>query len=729
MEHSAHKTMLVLCNLVLVLTTVLFALGYSTNVRIEQEQMEQDAFCATVESMKQISTRYLETELDAAQDWAAYIQQEQMSMDEALTYLRAVINRKDRAAHIVDMETFAARTTNERPDGDTIGCYQTYLKEDSQTARIFISDMRRMFTTSGHIGVLGKYKIEESQIYAISVGTRVNLRMEDGESRPFLLLRVISVESMKQMWLFPIEYTSAEIGLVNRNGDYVIQSASMRAANFIEFIRSYNFAEDYNGVEALLQQLRTTDSGLLEYKNSKGEVCYWYYSAFADNENLDIMGYIPEKDLHRQHNNWSIVLVTCGMLLLLGLLDGAYVLSINRALRETAVLAEQASVAKTQFLSSMSHDIRTPMNVVLGMTELAKKRVNDPAYVSECLDKITNSGSHLLTLINDILDISKVESGRIQLNPAVFSLAGLLSELENIVQAQAEGRKIHFQFQQELFAWPYLVGDSLRLSQVYLNLLTNAVKYTEPGGDVRLRVQEKPLPKTDGAERVMLVCTVSDNGLGMSEDFQRTMYDSFSRATDSRIDKIQGTGLGLYIVKRMVELMQGTIDCESQLGEGTTFTVRIPLQAAESPSVPSTQDEETEELRDLAGLHLLAAEDNDLNWEILQALLAEYGISCDRAENGQDCVEQLEAAPLGTYDLVLMDVQMPVLNGRDAARRIRQSNRADLRAIPIAAMTADAFAEDVQACLDAGMDAHLAKPIELKKVVAVLHRLCRQKRE
>ena len=219
----------------------------------------------------------------------------------------------------------------------------------------------------------------------------------------------------------------------------------MRAANFIEFIRSYNFAEDYNGVEALSQQLRTTDSGLLEYKNSKGEDCYWHYSAFADNENLDIMGYIPKNDLHRQHNNWSIVLVTCGMLLLLGLIDGAYVLSINRALRETAVLVEQASVAKTQFLSSMSHDIRTPMNVVLGMTELARKRVNDPAYVLECLDKITSSGSHLLTLINDILDISKVESGRIQLNPAVFSPAELLSELENIVQAQAERRKIHFQ--------------------------------------------------------------------------------------------------------------------------------------------------------------------------------------------------------------------------------------------------------------------------------------------
>ena len=716
-QERTAKILLIFCNVILMLAVIFFAVIYSAEVRADQEQTERDNFCNTVETMKQISTRYLSTELDDAKDWAAYIQHENMNEDEALAYLRAVNTRTDRLAHLVDPDTFEARSTYLRKDGDEIETYRKFAEENSKANARILENMRRLY--AGQPAVVGRYRVAETQMTVISVGTRVNLRQEDGSTKGYLLLRVIPVESIKKVWLFPTDYSTAEIGLITTGCDYVIPSASMRSENFLEFIRGYNYMDDYNGADVLRTQLAETSSGLMEYRDSRGVECYWYYSALDGYEGLDIMGYIPKSALTGGQNSWPIVLLISGTLLMLAVIDGAYLMSINRQLRETAALAEQASQAKTQFLSSMSHDIRTPLNAVLGMTELAKKRVDDAPYVQECLNKITVSGSHLLTLINDVLDISKVESGKTVLNPAPFAVEELVASMESITRSQADGHGLTFAVELHDVDARCLVGDKLRLSQVYLNLLNNAVKYTPAGGSVKLEVFERPLEE----ETAELVCIVSDNGMGMSEEFQRTMYDSFSRASDSRIDKTQGTGLGLAIVKRMVELMGGTIECQSALNEGTTFTVRIPLPTADPDSVPRAVDPASPAAGDLEGTRVLIAEDNDLNWEIIQTMLSDHGLRCDRAEDGRVCVEMLEDSVPGTYDLVLMDVQMPVLDGREAARRIRQSRRADLRSIPIAAMTADAFAEDVQACLDAGMDAHLAKPVDIEKVLTTIRQL------
>ena len=725
-ENGTEKLLLVLCNAVLLLAVLFFAVEYSAKVRLDQEQTARDTFCATVETMKQLSIRYLDSEKHYVSDWVSYIEQQDMTEDEALAYLRAANSRADRYAHIVDMDTYEARSASsvDSEGNDTVDAYQRFVMSDSTNMELFVDNMQRMF--QGQNAVLGKYRIRENQTTVISVGEPVTLRMADGSHKAYLLLRAIPVDSMKKNWIFPTEYEAAEIGLITKNYDYVIQANSMRSENFIEFIRAYNFADDFNGVDAALQPIKEQTSGLLDLKNSKGQECYWYYSELDGFEGVDIVGVIPKEALYHFSSNWNMVWLISGAVLLLALIDGAYILSINRRLRATAKLAEQASEAKTQFLSSMSHDIRTPLNAVLGMTELAKKRVNEPAYVSECLNKISVSGAHLLTLINDILEISKVESGKVVLNPAAFSVEELTAGMESIIRSQAHDHGLTFTVEMGPLTHPYLVGDKLRLSQIYLNLLTNAVKYTNSGGTVKLLVREEPA--ADGAS-TELICAVQDNGIGMSEEFQKTMYESFSRAEDGRIDKIQGTGLGLAIAKRMVELMGGTIECVSRLGEGTTFTVRITLPTARAEDLPHVvHTADNGELHDLSGVRLLIAEDNDLNWEIIQAMLAEQDIQCDRAENGKLCVEQLEAAPPGRYDLVLMDIQMPVLNGRDAARRLRQSSREDLRHIPIVAMTADAFAEDVQACLEAGMDAHLSKPVEMEKVLATIRRFCRNKK-
>ena len=284
---------------------------------------------------------------------------------------------------------------------------------------------------------------------------------------------------------------------------------SMKAYNFLEFIRSYNF-ENYNEVNDLEQRLLTTDKGLMIYKNSKGEDCYWYYSAFDDNGSVDILGSIPVSVLNSHTSNWFIVFLTCGILMLLVVIDGAYILNINHKLRKTAEMAEYANQAKTRFLSSMSHDIRTPMNAVIGMTDIARKYADNPVKVRECLDKVSFASNHLLTLINDILDISKVESGNMVLNPAMFSVKELKTKLVNIVLPQIKEKKLNFIVEDEELPYEYLIADELRLNQIFINLLSNAVKYTNSGGTIRLIMQEELI--TEDSSQVCLICTISDPG-------------------------------------------------------------------------------------------------------------------------------------------------------------------------------------------------------------------------
>lgn len=522
---------------------------------------------------------------------------------------------------------------------------------------------------------------------------------------------------------------------------------------------------------------------------------------------------------------------------------------VNEQLRRAAEAEKNANDAKTQFLSAMSHDIRTPMNAIIGMVTLASKHLEDTEYVRDCLRKVTLASNHLLTLINDILDISKVESGKMTLNPVVFSLAEASMNLVNVVRTQMKSKGQELEVHVHHVSHEYVCADELRVNQIFINILTNAVKYTPEGGKIILDLKEKIPEDKDGCIR--LIYRVQDNGIGISKEGMEVMYDAFTRATDSRVNKIQGTGLGLSICKQMVDLMGGTIRCESELGIGTVFTVILDLQIAdkvmENLSFPAMQillvdddlifletasdtlqslgfmvdcvdsgkeavarvkehhergndypavivdwkmpdmdgiattrairaavgdqvpivvisaygwsdiEEEareagvnafiskpffrstvysemsrilntdtvegktdTEELPYFDGMHVLVAEDNDINWEIVQGMLELLGVTADRAENGQICMEMLTVAKKGTYNLILMDIQMPVMDGKQATREIRKSAIEHVSSIPIVAMTADAFAEDVQECLNAGMNGHMAKPIDIKVLARTL---------
>ena len=380
---------------------------------------------------------------------------------------------------------------------------------------------------------------------------------------------------------------------------------------------------------------------------------------------------------------------------------------------EALQTAENANKAKTDFLSNMSHDIRTPMNAIIGITSLIRHDAGNKAKVIEYADKIDISSQHLLGIINDVLDMSKIEAGKTVFKYSDFSILDLMQELDTIFHTQIYEKQQTLTIIKENIQHEWVNGDQVHLMQIFSNLLSNAVKYTQEGGEIQFFVEECETKSSVYAKYRFLV---SDNGMGMSADFKDTIFDAFTRAESSLTNKIQGTGLGMAITKNLVEAMGGTIDVDSELGQGSCFEVLMDLKIAEDRTVALAAQEETDEQDGniLQGMKFLCAEDNELNAEILTELLKIEGAECTICENGEEILKAFEQSAPGDYDMILMDVQMPVMNGYEATKAIRRSSHELAKTIPIIAMTANAFSEDIQHSLAAGMNAHVSKPVEMK---------------
>ena len=380
---------------------------------------------------------------------------------------------------------------------------------------------------------------------------------------------------------------------------------------------------------------------------------------------------------------------------------------------EALQTAENANKAKTDFLSNMSHDIRTPMNAIIGMTSLIRHDAGNKEKVIEYADKIDISSQHLLGIINDVLDMSKIEAGKTVFKYTDFSILDFITELNTIFHSQIDEKNQTLTIIKENIRHEWVNGDQVHLMQIFSNLVSNAVKYTQEGGKIQFLVEECETKSSVYAKYRFLV---SDNGMGMSADFKKTIFDPFTRAESSVTNKIQGTGLGMAITKNLVEAMGGTIDVESELSQGSCFEVLIDLRIAEDRSVSSAEQAEKDEPAGnvLKGMRFLCAEDNELNAEILMELLKIEGAECTICENGKRVLEAFEQSAPGDYDMILMDVQMPVMNGYEATKAIRRSSHELAKTIPIIAMTANAFSEDIQHSLAAGMNAHVSKPVEMK---------------
>ena len=391
---------------------------------------------------------------------------------------------------------------------------------------------------------------------------------------------------------------------------------------------------------------------------------------------------------------------------------------LNAKLQIAAENAESANRAKSTFLFNMSHDIRTPMNAIIGYADLASRHSDDPAKLKKYMENIQVCGQNLLMLLNNVLDLARIENDKTEME---YSVSDVEKDFRNCIamfrnQADSKGQTLTVTTQLQ---YPYIYADIPHLTEVCTNLVGNAVKYTGAGGTIRCDVTQKPGEKEGWCDTVV---TVADNGIGMSQEFQKHIFEPFERERTSTVSKVEGSGIGMGIVKKLVELMGGTVEVESKIGVGSTFTVTIPCRIASEEEIQAKREINPSDQKCLCGTRILLTEDNDLNAEIATELLQEEGCTVDRAKDGVECVDMLEKAANGTYQLILMDVQMPVMNGYDATKKIRRMDDPQKANIPIVAMTANAFSEDKQVALDAGMNDHIAKPINMSVLVPTLRK-------
>ena len=842
------KTWVILVNVFIIIAMLTFVAFYSNFEVRAAAQRQIEHFENTTITMEHVTENYLEGEQRICDVWARYINSEDMTIEDAVSFIRISHVVPNASAHIVYLDTLSGLSTRARQDDP--GNYSVSYKQMD-----FLNDVSWIKMIGESINISRAYTNPVNGEQSLAFCNHITLHdPETAAPRDAILLRVLPLSELAQKWVFPQEeFENAELSLIDADGNYIIKGHSFKNSSFFEFYRSYN-AIDSASAKELFGKV-TSSTGSFTMLNSRNEECILAYTPVDAAEGWTLLSFMPEKDLNVNTENWLLIGFVSAGLLILFVFDLAIMLSFNKQLQASAREAEKANKAKTDFLSTMSHDIRTPMNAIIGLTTIAEKNLGDTESVGENLRKITMASNHLLTLINDILDISKVESGKLNLSPQTFSIVETVENLVNISQPMIKEKNIDFNFRTSRMEIEYLYADRLRLNQIYINILSNAIKYTEPCGHVSVDMREEESP-TPGCVR--LTYTVSDSGIGMSPEFMKNLYQPFSRQTDSRVNSIQGTGLGLAISKQMVDLMGGTIDCQSEQGKGTTFTVILDIPIADRQredmmlepmdalivdddeilletavdtleslgltadraesglealgmilhrhetgrdysivildwKMPDIDGVETirrirtevdanipillisaydwsdiedaakeagangfvskplfrsilydkinellgteaksvepeNDYSDLQGMNILIAEDNDINWEIISTMLSMFAITTERAENGRICVDKMEQAAEGSYDLIFMDIQMPEMNGLDATRNIRALDDPWASSIPIIAMTADAFSENVTECLNAGMNGHIAKPIDIKLVIKEIRRIKEEKR-
>ena len=666
----------------------------------------------------------------------------------------------------VNVQSFSSKEQAQQGIKEAEGIFHTEL----YGCRIMLLDaMGRGYTTDGEVGIWDDLKYladgavkhtfvtDTSNVKGTYLAFSHKLQSRSDSERG---LRFTHMVLLKEISTIRKYYTTESYGghaatyIINRNGTLAYYDADnediLGVRNVFKALRegTYTGSKDFATMRKQLNNYGIATASVLLKDNE-----YYYCLAKMAEYDMTIMLLVPAEYVAVSTMTMlqsALRIQVVFTVLLLGLVLLALI-SIVRAERSSKMIkieketnqklnklrvaaedalkvAESASKAKSTFLSNMSHDIRTPMNAIIGFATLALDDIRDGKKVEDYLSKILSSSKHLLGLINDILDMSRIESGKVVLEEQETDLVTTLQELQSIMEGQAKERKLKLHVDYSNLRDRHVYCDKTRLNQVMFNLLANAVKFTSEGGSIWLTMSQLE-PTYEVEDRAIYEIRVKDTGIGMDKAFIKHIFEPFERERTSTVSKIQGTGLGMAITKNIVDMMGGTIEVESQKGVGTEFIIRLELrlqaEAGAANEEGAKQHSHAEGVAEFAGKRLLLAEDNELNREIACMLLSKYGFVIDTAENGQEAVDLVAASAPGYYDLVLMDIQMPVMDGHEATRKIRSLENKVLAKVPVVAMTANAFDEDRKAAKECGMNGFISKPINMQEVVQAL-RMCLQ---
>lgn len=578
----------------------------------------------------------------------------------------------------------------------------------------------------------------------IVLGTQIS-PIHFGDSDMIAIIAGFTADSIGQHLFLSSYDGQTNASIVTRDGSFIVYNTFFsnlpQGSNIISKFREYAEFDKGFSIEQIENDFRNGNSGMVIFKADGTHMCM-YYSPIEGTEWYMLME-VPYEivdemtgELSSSLNRNAITMMASVMLLIL-IIFFIYLMNLRahskqlEAARKSAEkaqkAAEQASLAKSEFLSRMSHEIRTPMNGIIGMTEIARQNTDNSQKVDDCLKKVSLSSKHLMLLINDVLDMSKIESGKIQLKNELFNLRLFLENIESIYSIQAEEKEIDFKISLFGSIDEFIEGDSLRLNQILTNLLSNAFKFTPKGGRIVLGVSELKHEEN----LILLRFSVKDTGIGIKEENLEKIFEAFEQENAEITHKFGGTGLGLSIVRRFSELMGGCVTVHSEYGKGSEFEVELPFTVTENSHMIDWKIEKSvnkmsveNKTYNFKGKHILLAEDNELNREIAVELLGTAtGATIDEAEDGQKAVALFSESEVNYYDLILMDVQMPKLDGFEATKRIRAMKRSDAGVVPIFAMTANAFAEDEEKSRQAGMNVHLSKPLEISAVLAAMNEI------
>ena len=666
----------------------------------------------------------------------------------------------------VNVQSFSSKEQAQQGIKEAEGIFHTEL----YGCRIMLLDaMGRGYTTDGEVGIWDDLKYladgavkhtfvtDTSNVKGTYLAFSHKLQSRSDSKRG---LRFTHMVLLKEISTIRKYYTTESYGghaatyIINRNGTLAYYDADnediLGVRNVFKALRegTYSGSKDFATMRQQLNNYGIATASVLLKDNE-----YYYCLAKMAEYDMTIMLLVPAEYVAVSTMTMlqsALRIQVVFTVLLLGLVLLALI-SIVRAERSSKMIkieketnqklnklrvaaedalkvAESASKAKSTFLSNMSHDIRTPMNAIIGFATLALDDIRDGKKVEDYLSKILSSSKHLLGLINDILDMSRIESGKVVLEEQETDLVTTLQELQSIMEGQAKERKLKLHVDYSNLRDRHVYCDKTRLNQVMFNLLANAVKFTSEGGSIWLTMSQLE-PTYEVEDRAIYEIRVKDTGIGIGKEFIKHIFEPFERERTSTVSKIQGTGLGMAITKNIVDMMGGTIEVESQKGVGTEFIIRLELrlqaEAGAANEEGAKQHSHAEGVAEFAGKRLLLAEDNELNREIACMLLSKYGFVIDTAENGQEAVDLVAASAPDHYDLVLMDIQMPVMDGHEATRRIRNLEDKELAKVPVVAMTANAFDEDRKAAKECGMNGFISKPINMQEVVQAL-RMCLQ---